>query len=224
MKFNFFIINFILFSTYSFCQQDTSKFSFSYGYGYFADMRQFIHQTHDIYNSLEKINPKYQGKIFHGNCLWVNSAYKLSSGFDINFLLIKAKTKTYFNDPFGFYWDCKQINDYTLLNLTFSKNIINENKHFSIYPALGLIFTFYSSPNISYLYDFKIENNDTLIKITTPTFNYFTSQETGLNFSCDFLYKIKNSKIETGIKIYTYLLFSIGFESFAISPVLKLKL
>jgi hypothetical protein len=201
-----------------------TKYSIGGGYGYFADIIQFIDPGYGDMPQWAKINPKVNGKIIGGNNLLFNTSMKLQTGYNINVGLMKATTYSYFNDPLGIYWDVPITDNYFIIDIGFSKNLLNENSRITLEPCLGILYRSYNSPSIDYGVTIYNDGNTDYLEPAFPVFSTLEMQDIGLSFSNDILIKLASNKVQFGFKVYTYILFGIGIEAISISPILKFNI
>lgn len=204
----FFVLN-IYNPTYS--QEKTTNNFLEGGAGYYADILQFLKPGLTMFDNMEA-NPKVEGKILNGYNMSLLYGYNLKNNFTINIQISSANIYSWYNDPLEVYWDEKKIDSYLIFAIFFNKTVI-KNYRYECSLGLGPLFRNWQSTFIDY--EVYQENNEYYMGL--PSVYKFKMNDMGVIFNVENTFKIKGS-LYLGARLYTNLIFDIGFETFSILP------
>lgn len=186
--------------------QDSTKNSFNYSYGYFPILTKYSIE-------IDVNNPKIFGKIHDGYGHNIQYQRQLKTGFIIKTGIYQYKSKSYFNDILGLYWDTEFYEHYFIADISFGIPLIKQSRH-SLIPALGLFFENYRSLNVNY----EVDADETGIYLTSiPAISSQNFKDLGISFRLDYQYNFHNNFF-IGVGIFSNLIFSVGIETVAVLP------
>lgn len=212
------IIVISLFPSILFGQMDVTKNNINYGIGYYGDILQFLDPGFGNKPNYIKDNPKVYGKIFNGYSMKCGYERLMNTGFILSTNLYMAKVYSYYNDPLELFWDKQAIDNYFVLDISFSKDLL-KNESFTLMPIVGLLYRQIYMDEVNYL--FEVQDND-LVIVSYPEIQKTVMNDLGLGFGIDFRYNFENHFF-TGVSFRSNLILDIGFESINISPIFGMR-
>lgn len=183
--------------------------------GYIADVLQFIEPGFGDKPQYIKDNPSVYGKLYHGYTFKGWYQRKLNTDYWISLETQMAQITYNFNDPCQIYWEEKKSDNYLIICLSLSKDIL-ENSAFDISPKIGLLYRHLNLSNVDY--DI-IEDDDKIYINSLPRIYSQVFKDLGVGFGTDFSYSFKNNFF-IGISFQGNYIFDIGIETFEINPIL----
>ena len=212
------LIFLILWTEHLNAQEQTGKNAISYGIGYFGDFIQFLDPGFgDKPYGLED-NPKVLGKIYNGFAMSGNYERLLKTGFQYAANIYFGRTSYYYNDPLGLYWNEKKFDYYMIIEMSFSKDLIKNNKY-AFLPVIAPFYRHLTMTDIDYRFG---KQDSTYVIISVPTPSNIIMNDIGLSFGFD-IRRIFKNMFFVGISFRSNLVFNIGFETFYMAPQLGVR-